>query len=70
MENLREPPWSHRIRKPGVSLQPRDTPGTYFGPICQLCKWRLQEEAGHNEVDFRNVHMVAQKVLQDSEPRK
>lgn len=45
-------------------------PRTYFGPICQLCQWRLQEEGGHDEVDFRNMNMVGQKVAQDSEPRK
>ena len=70
VENLRELPSSRGIRKPGVSLHPGGIPGTYFGPIRQLCKWRLQEEAGHNEVDFRNMHMVAQKVLQDAEPGK
>lgn len=50
-----------------MSLHPR---GTYFGPIHQFRKRRLQEEGGHNEVDFWNMHMVAQKVLQDTESRK
>lgn len=70
VENLKEVLWSHGIIKAGGSLHPGGTPRTYFGPIRQLCKWRLQEEGGHNEVDFWNMYMVAQEVLQDAEPRK
>ena len=69
VESLKELSRSHGMR-PGMSLYPRGTPKTYFGPIRQLCKWRLQEEGGHNEIDFWNMHMVAQKVFQDAEPRK
>lgn len=43
---------------------------TYFGPTRQLCERRLEEEGGHDEVDFRNVNVVGQKVVQDPESRK
>lgn len=70
MESLRELPWSCSSRKSSVSLHPWRAPRTYFGPTRQLCEWRLEEEGGHNEVDFRNLNVVGQKVIQDSESGK
>lgn len=46
------------------------SPGPYLGPVRQLCEGCLEEEGGHDEVDFWNMNMVGQKVAQDPEPRK